>query len=255
VDGALITPDYMFYFNDDLQPPPGPAGYTTWWHEGACAVTESYQGFGNFDFAQALAYSDNVVFAQIGQALGPFRFRDYAEQFGLGQTYEIGIEVAPSSLVRDPAYLETSCGLAQTAFGQGQLFVTPLQIGLIGATIANEGELPYPQLVTKPTIGEKGWRVISREAADQVTEMMVTVTEDEFGSGINARIDGVEVAGKTGTAQVSGAPHAWFIGFAPAEDPQYLAVVILEHQGEGSIRAAPLVRDMLYNALSAVEQP
>jgi peptidoglycan glycosyltransferase len=83
----------------------------------------------------------------------------------------------------------------------------------------------------------------------------VTVTEDEFGSGINARIDGVEVAGKTGTAQVSGAPHAWFIGFAPADDPQYLAVVILEHQGEGSIQAAPLVRDMLYNALSAVEQP
>jgi cell division protein FtsW (lipid II flippase)/uncharacterized membrane protein YhdT len=254
-DGGLITPDYMFYFNDDLQPPPGPAGYNTWWHEGACAVTASYQGFGNFDFAQALAYSDNVVFAQIGQALGPFRFREYAEAFGIGQTYEIGIEVAPSSLVRDSAYLETPCGLAQTAFGQGQLFVTPLQIAMLGATVANDGELPYPRLVSRPRVGEKGWRVISKEAADQLTEMMVTVTEDEYGSGLNAQINGVHVAGKTGTAQVNGAPHAWFVGFAPAEDPQYLAVVVLEHQGEGSQWAAPLVRDILANALSTVEQP
>lgn len=254
-DGELITPEYMFYFNDDLQPPPGPAGYDTWWHEGACAVTASYQGFGNFNFAQALAYSDNVVFAQLGQALGPFRFREYAEAFGIGRTFNIGIEVAPSNLARDPAYLETPCGLAQTAFGQGQLFVTPLQIGMLGATIANDGELPYPQLVKKPQLREKGWRVISKEAAEQVTEMMVTVTEDEYGSGINAQIEGVHVAGKTGTAQVNGAPHAWFLGFAPAEDPQYLAVVILEHQGEGSQWAAPLVRDILANALSTMEQP
>lgn len=251
VDGGLITPDYMFYFNEDLQPPPGPAGYTGWWHEGACAITESYQGFGNFNFAQALAYSDNVVFAQIGQALGPFRFREVAESFGIGREFNLGIQTAPSSLAYDPTYLETPCGVAQTAFGQGQLFVTPLQMGLIGSTIANEGELPYPQLTTRPRIGERGWRVISQEAAAQTTEMMVAVTEDDFGSGYNARIEGVRVAGKTGTAQTNGAPHAWFIGFAPAEAPQFLAVVVLENQGEGGTWAAPIVRDILFNALSA----
>ena len=251
VDGGLITPDYMFYFNDDLQPPPGPAGYTGWWHEGACAITESYQGFGNFNFAQALAYSDNVVFAQIGQALGPFRYRQIAEKFGLERTYNVGVPVMSSRLAYDNAYLETPCGIAQTAFGQGQLFITPLQMGLIGATIANEGTLPYPQLVAKPKIAERGWRVISKEAAAQTTAMMVAVTEDDFGSGYNARIQGVQVAGKTGTAQTNGAPHAWFIGFAPADNPQYLAVVVLENQGEGSRWAAPIVRDILYNALSA----
>lgn len=251
VDGQLITPDTMFYFNDDLQPPPGPAGYAGWWHEGACAITESYQGFGNFSFAQALAYSDNVVFAQIGQALGPFRFREVAEKFGIGREFNLGIQTAASSLAYDATYLETPCGLAQTAFGQGQLFVTPLQMGLIGATIANQGQLPYPQLITRPHISERGWRVISKEAAAQTTEMMVAVIEDDFGSGYAARIEGVHVAGKTGTAQTNGAPHAWFIGFAPAEDPQYLAVVVLENQGEGATWAAPIVRDILYNALSA----
>jgi len=253
VDGGLITPDYMFYFNDDLQPPPGPAGYTTWWHEGACAITESYQGFGNFNFAQALAYSDNVVFAQLGQALGPFRYREYAEKFGIGRAFNVGIPVAVSSLSYDTAYLETPCGIAQTAFGQGQLFVTPLQIGMIGATIANDGVLAYPHLVAKPKVAGKDWRVISKQAAKQVTEMMVAVTEDDYGSGYAARIEGVQVAGKTGTAQVEGQPHAWFIGFAPADNSQYLAVVVLENQGEGSTWAAPIVRDMLYNALNAGE--
>lgn len=253
VDGGLITPDYMFYFNDDLQPPPGPAGYASWWHESACAITESYQGFGNFTFAQALAYSDNVVFAQLGQALGPFRYREYAEKFGIGRAFNVGIPVAVSSLSYDAAYLETPCGIAQTAFGQGQLFVTPLQIGMIGATVANDGVLAYPNLVAKPKVAEKDWRVISKQAAKQVTEMMVAVTEDDYGSGYAVRIEGVQVAGKTGTAQVEGQPHAWFIGFAPADNPQYLAVVVLENQGEGSTWAAPIVRDMLYNALNAGE--
>ena len=251
VDGGLITPEYMFYFNDALQPPPDPygAGYTTWWHESACAMTQSYQGFGNFNFTQALAYSDNVVFAQMGQAIGPFRYREYAEEFGLGRGFRIGLPMAVSSLAQDTAYLETPCGLPQTAFGQGQLFVTPLQMGLIGATIANEGQLPYPRLTTQPQISERGWRVISKEAAAQTTEMMVAVTEDAYGSARNARIEGVSVAGKTGTAQTSGPPHAWFIGFAPADAPQYLAVVVLENQGEGSTWAAPIVRDILANAL------
>ncbi|HDQ71116.1 MAG TPA: hypothetical protein ENN19_03350, partial [Chloroflexi bacterium] len=250
-DGSLITQETMFYYANDLQAPPDPygAGYTTWWHEGACAITQSPQGFGNFTFAQALAYSDNVAFAEVGQAMGPFRLRDYAERFGIGQSFEIGVDVLPSNLAYEPEYLNTPCGLAQTAFGQGQLYVTPLQIGLIGATIANEGELPYPQLVSQPRIAKRGWRVIEQETAQQVTEMMIAVTEDEYGSGYNARIESVQVAGKTGTAQTNGPPHAWFIGFAPADDPQYLAVVVLENQGEGSQWAAPLVRDILYNAL------
>lgn len=253
--GQLITPEAMFSYS--LQLPPGPAGYSTYWHGNDCATTASYHGYATFDFTHALAYSDNVVFAEVGQAVGPVRFRQVAERFGIGQPLDIGVEVRTSTLSSTPNYLTSACGLPQTAFGQGELSLTPLQVALIAAAVANEGEIEYPHLVSTPEVAGKSWRAIDADTAAQVKAMMVAVVEDELGSGAPARIPGVQVAGKTGTAETAGAPHAWFVGFAPAEAPQYLVVVILEHHGEGSLWAAPIARDILAGALAAedVTQP
>lgn len=252
--GAVITPETPFTY--ELQPPPGPAGYTTYWHRNDCATTAAYHGLSTFDFAHALAYSDNVVFAEVGQSIGPVRFRETAARFGMGEALDIGLPVRASSLSVEPNYLASPCGLPQTAFGQGQLAVTPLQIGLIAAAVANEGVIAYPHLVSSPQVSGRDWRAIDAKAAAQVRDMMVTVVAAELGSGANAALPDVQVAGKTGTAETGEAwtgalPHAWFVGFAPADDPQYLVVVVLENQGEGSRWAAPLARDILAAALAA----
>jgi len=248
-NGAVITPETVFTYA--LEPPPGPAGYNTYWHSNACATTAAYHGYGTFDFEHALAYSDNVVFAEVGQAIGPYRFQDVATRFGIGQPLDIGIPVRASTLSSSANYLASACGLAQTAFGQGELQLTPLQVGLIGAAVANNGRIAYPHLVTSPSIKGKDWQVIDAGTAAQVRDMMVTVVEDELGSGAPARIPGMQVAVKTGTAETAGFPHAWFVGFAPADKPRYLVVVVLENQGEGSRWAAPLARDILAAALEA----
>lgn len=256
-NGEILTPETVFTY--ELQPPPSPAGYGTYWHENACAATSSYHGLGSFDFAHALAYSDNVVFAEVGLAIGPVRYQTYADRFGFGRTFDIGVDVRASELASSPNYFATNCGLPQTAFGQGELAVTPLQIGLIAAAAANKGMIAYPHLVTSPKVAGESRRAIQATTAAQVRDMMVTVVADEMGSGGRAAIPDVQVAGKTGTAETGDAdmgalPHAWFVGFAPAENPKYLAVVVLEHQGEGSVWAAPIVRDILAAALAGDQE-
>ena len=134
--------------------------------------------------------------------------------------------------------------------------MTPMQAALVAATVANGGVQmkPYlidqvrgPDLTVLDETQPEEWREpISEEVADQLTEMMVSVVAQ--GSGRAARISGVEVAGKTGTAQVSPevADHTWFMGFAPAEDPQIaVAVFIANGGGTGGERSAPIARDVI----------
>ncbi len=149
---------------------------------------------------------------------------------------------------------------AFAGIGQGDVSATPLQMAVVAATVANEGVVPRPRLVrqvidpsggiVEPFQPEMLGRAMSAETAARVNEMMQAVVVS--GTGTNAQIDGVAVAGKTGTAQtVPGeSPHAWFIAFAPAEDPQLAVAVIVESSSAGSeatggALAAPLAKQIL----------
>jgi len=145
--------------------------------------------------------------------------------------------------------------LAQTSIGQRDVRVTPLQAAMIAAAVANDGSIMAPYLVDQVrapdlsvvdrTAPEEFRRAVSEEVAGQLTEMMISVVAN--GSGRRARIDGVQVAGKTGTAQTTGAPdHNWFIGFAPADDPKIaVAVFVANGGGTGGDVSAPIARDVM----------
>ena len=201
----------------------------------------------------ALTISCNTAFAQLGMELREDRVREMAEAFGMdGEDFEIPLDVEPSGV----GDIEDDAALAQSSIGQRDVRMTPLQAALIAATVANDGTQmrPYlvdslraPDLTTIDRTRPEEWRTpISQEVADQLTEMMTSVVES--GSGRRAQIDGVQVAGKTGTAQVSGdvPDHNWFMGFAPADDPKIaVAVFVANGGGTGGDVSAPIARQVM----------
>ncbi|CCG01043.1 peptidoglycan D,D-transpeptidase FtsI family protein [Blastococcus saxobsidens] len=201
----------------------------------------------------ALTISCNTAFAQLGIDLGEDAVRDMAEAFGLDdEGLEIPLEVVPSTI----GDIESDAALAQTSIGQRDVRMTVVQAALVAATVANDGvqmkpylvdELRAPDLsVLEETDPEVLREPISAEVADQLTEMMVSVVER--GSGRAARLPGTEVAGKTGTAQVrEGVPdHNWFMGFAPADDPEIaVAVFVANGGGTGGDVSAPIAREVM----------
>jgi penicillin-binding protein A len=212
----------------------------------ACSPT------GEQPLIDALTISCNTAFAQLGLELGEERVRETAEAFGMdGEKRTIPLPVADShvgDIVDDAA-------LAQTSIGQRDVRMTPLQAAMIAAGVANDGSIMAPYLVDQVrapdlsvvdrTDPEEFRRAVSEEVAGQLTEMMISVVAN--GSGRRARIDGVQVAGKTGTAQTTGAPdHNWFIGFAPADDPKIaVAVFVANGGGTGGDVSAPIARDVM----------
>ena len=132
--------------------------------------------------------------------------------------------------------------------------LTPLHAAMIASAVANDGDLMTPYMVdqvrapdltvidrTEPEVLSEA---TSQDVADNLTEMMISVVEN--GSGQSARIDGVQVAGKTGTAENAGPDHNWFVGFAPADDPKIaVAVFVANGGGTGGDVSAPIARDVI----------
>ncbi|MCL4458546.1 MAG: penicillin-binding transpeptidase domain-containing protein [Chloroflexi bacterium] len=220
---------------------------------------DNHPGITRFDLFHAYAYSCNVSFARIGLALGADRLSAYARAFGFGSIIPLEIPTAASQIMSTPDFLRSRPALASTAFGQGQLQATPLEMALIAATIANGGLTPQPYLVARVqspdgrilyTANPKTWRkVISEQTAEAVKQAMIISVEEGWAKP--ARIPDVAVAGKTGSAEViPGLPtHAWFIGFAPADKPQIAVAVIKEYAGGGSTEATPSGRQVIEAAL------
>jgi len=211
-------------------------------------------------------WSCNTAFAQIGLMLGTERYNDYAKRFGLyygttapGQWPDFtDLPASPSTIANNRTFLERETALADTAYGQGELQVTPLYMAMLAATVANDGTTMRPYLVERAENPDgqvlyqaelSPLRVpIGSRTAHTVRDLMVAVVKD--GYGFRAQIEGVTVAGKTGTAEpASGDPHAWFIAFAPAETPRFAVAVVVEHAGHGSQVAAPIARMVLEAAL------
>ncbi|HLX26393.1 MAG TPA: penicillin-binding protein 2 [Candidatus Cybelea sp.] len=211
-------------------------------------------GYG--DLTTAFALSSNVDFGQIALKMGVDTFYEYLRRWGLGDSLDFQL---PTARARIPAKEGIVPGeLAQMGFGQGALLMTPMQMALIGATIANDGSEPRPYIVrdvisagaaqssTGPATLESP---VSSDTAAKVTKMMVAVVER--GTGTPAQLPHVTVAGKTGTAtNPLGRSHAWFVAFAPAERPRVAVAIVVENVGYGATYAAPIARDVIRTALS-----
>jgi peptidoglycan glycosyltransferase len=207
--------------------------------------------------ADALKLSCNIPFAQVGIKLGQGKIADMASKFGFGKSIKLPLVATPSVY---PTNLDDA-QTALTAFGQYDVRVTPLQIAMVSAAIANGGTLMQPNLIrqvlssnlaqlakTTPSVFSNP---ISKSTASKLTEMMVAAVNS--GVSGNGKIKGVEVAGKTGTAQNgTKAPYTlWFTGFAPAKNPKVaVAVVVADgggmgQNGRGNSLAAPIARKVL----------
>jgi len=217
---------------------------------GSYAVRSSTGAHGDFDMALAFERSENIYFAKIGLQVGPQKLVEYASRFGIGTAPKLDLSAARGQLSSTGA-IDRPTLLADTAFGQGELLVSPLQMALVAATIARGGIMPTPHyaVAVKDTAGnlvrpiEPGavGRVIRPETARTIAQMLVRAVQAPGAFAFGARIPNVNVAGKTGTAEnPSGAPHGWFVGFAPAEAPTVAIAVVIENTPKGGEDAAPL---------------
>jgi peptidoglycan glycosyltransferase len=195
-----------------------------------------------WSLTEALSFSLNIVFAQVGLELGAQTLIDYAEAFGLGESVPFDIPVAGSQVASSADFLDSRPALADTAFGQGELLATPLHMAMVAAGIANGGVMMRPYLIDRyldqdgnvlETRSPQVWkRPVQTATAEQVAQMMVVAVEQ--GSSGGAYVPGLTIGGKTGTAETGdGDPHAWFIGFGGFPDPVYAVSVVLEHGGSG----------------------
>lgn len=205
----------------------------------------------------ALEISCNSAFGWLGMELGADELGAQAAKFGFGDALRVPMRVEPS---RFPAKLDAP-GTAQSAIGQRDVRVTPLQMAMVGAAIANKGIAMSPYLVKETlnsdlevieqTQPEQLSEAVTPEVAAALTRMMITVVKS--GTGTPAQIPGITVAGKTGTAQhaVGSAPHAWFTAFAPADNPKIAVAVVVEDGGNagneafGGKVAAPIARAVI----------
>jgi penicillin-binding protein A len=233
---------------------------------------QTAERYGNVDFLQAYEHSINAVFCNIGKALGAKRILDKAKDFGFYSKPPIELppsEVAASGLYHlktgiydNPAIVDPG----RLAFGQEHLLVTPMQMALVAGAVANGGTIMFPHLLNRVTSPDGGtvvkvhpqiWkRAMKPETAATLNEFMQAVVTG--GTGHAAAIPGIKVAGKTGTAETneSHVYTAWFIFFAPADNPQVAGAVVLEHQtnGFGGAVAAPIAKQLMQALLATPAQ-
>lgn len=215
---------------------------------------ENYGGksYGNIDLKTAFEVSSNAVFCSLGYELGSENILSNAEGFGINKDINIDIPVAKSKI----EYKKMSnADAALVSIGQGQLLMTPLHVAMMGASVANNGSMMKPYLVDSittssgMTIGtakqESLYMPMSSMCAGYLNELMTGVVKE--GTGKGAAISGITVAGKTGTAEnETDKDHAWFVGYAPAENPKIAVAVLLEYDGgAGGSNAAPIARNII----------
>jgi penicillin-binding protein 2 len=236
-------------------------------------------GHGEVNLRDALKRSCDVYFYNVGVALGVDRLADFARLFHLGQRSGIALGDEKPGLVPTRAWKERRFGepwqkgeTVSMSIGQGFNLVTPLQLALAYAAIANGGTLLQPRIVLRREsadgeIEEAGEPVVTGhlpvapEALAVVRDALIAVVEEPGGTGGRSRVPGVLVAGKTGTAQVvrlkhtedledhevpiRHRDHAWFAAFAPGDAPEIAVAVLVEHGGHGGSAAAPIAQRIL----------
>lgn len=236
------------------------------------------QGHGETTLADALCRSCNVYFYDAAQRIGPEALEDWARRCGFGAPTGIDLPgerggTVPSSRRKpgDPKWFPGTT--RQMGVGQATLATTPLQVARLMAAVANGGELVRPRVVQETPArpasaspngielvefaepaAKAGLRIegLTPGTLERIREGLLAVVEDPRGTGGLVRLDGIAVAGKTGTAETGGGrpDHAWFAGYAPADQPRVAFVVLLENGGSGGKAAGPVAREFV-RALSA----
>jgi penicillin-binding protein 2 len=236
------------------------------------------RGHGQLALHQALVQSCDIYFYQLGQELGVDRMAKYARLFGLGAKTSIRLNNEARGLVPTAEWKRRRFGVPWqkgedliVAIGQGFLLATPIQAAVLYGAIANGGKLVRPRVVLR--VEDANGRLLRSVNPKIVRKLMLQpstisflqraltgVVQGSRGTGRAARLPGIEVAGKTGTAQVVRMPedeqdesqvpyefrdHAWFVAYAPADAPEIVVAVMVEHGGHGGSAAAPLARQVM----------
>jgi peptidoglycan glycosyltransferase len=222
------------------------------------------KSFGDIDLTTALTFSVNTVWAQVAEKLGKGTMAEYRRRFGFNTVppmdYPDG-QMLPSGEYKDGVLLPPTSrfvDVGRMGIGQDKLRVTPLQMAMVAATVANKGELMRPTLtqsivdpdgrVADRVEPERERRVMSESTAAKLTEMMTNVVRE--GTGTAAALEGIDVAGKTGTAEIvrdQDINQPWFIGFAPSGAPKIAVAVTIERSqgGQGGTEAAPIAKQVM----------
>lgn len=220
--------------------------------------------YGNLDVKKGLAVSSNVVYGTLAGDLGNDKLKSTAENFGFNNSIPSdGMLIAKSSF---PSLGSSEVGnIAQSGIGQGEVLATPMQMALVACGIANNGIIMEPKLVNEirnqkgdivETIEPKEYKTaVKGSIASKVKNDMVGVINYNPNRASFSDLRAIKAAGKTGTADyklangTDGVPHAWFIGFAPADNPQVAISVIVEGGGNGGDVAAPIAGKVMRTAL------
>lgn len=216
------------------------------------------EALGNTDFKNAFVHSSNVIFGQLGLDLGNSKLKETAEKFFFNKNIPAeGLVIENSRFPELKSYEKGN--IAQSALGQGSVLATPVQMALVASTIANDGSLMKPIMVTniynnkqkviKNYKSEQLSQPLSKENAQFLKDAMKEVVNR--GTGRRAAIDGIQVCGKTGTAQhvENSKDHSWFAGFAPYNQPKIAFAVLVEEGGTGGGAAASIASKLVSSYL------
>jgi len=215
---------------------------------------------GSVNIISGLSRSCNIYFYQLGLKIGVNKLIEGAKLFGFSEPTGIDLPCEIKGKVPSPSWKERLFGTrwfkgdtVNLSIGQGYLLVTPLEMAVLGCAISNSGYIFKPYIVKY--IEYPDGRVIMKKPIlkkkikmSQETKRILDKALEEViisGTGRGAYIPGIRIAGKTGTAQTKGKDHAWFLCYAPVEDPQIVVVVVVEHGGQGGLEAAPIARKIL----------
>lgn len=226
-------------------------------------IEQSECGDGNVTLTEAFARSCNTTFALASEKLGDGQLRDVTARFGFGAPLSIPLTVTPSYFPEET----NAAQLATSAIGQFEVAVTPMEMAMVTAAVANDGVMMQPRLVSKildadnqvvsATKATELATPISKEVAQQLRGMMVAVVNEPYGTGGSMAIPDVTVAGKTGTAEVGDGNYtnAWAVAFAPAENPQIAVAVLIEGDANdptphGGPVAGPVAQQLLEAGLN-----
>lgn len=230
---------------------------------------ETCSGTGEMTLKDALKISCNTAFTGLADEVGKDGMQQMFQDFGFTDSIDIPMSTSIGEYpgLSENAKDDADARIALSGMGQGDLRLTPLQVAMISAAIANDGDLMEPYLIesvrdsdlelvsqTKPNRYKSPF---SSSTAEALTEMMVSVVNDDGGTGAGAQIPGVQVAGKTGTAEDDPrSPTLWFTSFAPADDPQVAVAVVLENEGQstnestGGALASPIAAKIMQAAIA-----
>jgi penicillin-binding protein 2 len=229
-------------------------------------------GHGTLSLYRAITESCDVYFYLAGKEAGINSIAEYARQFGLGEETGIRLVKEKTGLIPDKAWKKRVKNepwyLGETynaSIGQGYVLTTPAQLAMMISAISNGGYIYEPRLTRIESPVEPVRKVkVKKETLDIIKDALRGVVADEHGTGYAARSTVVDIGGKTGTAQVISAKrrqqvpealrdHAWFVAFAPVENPEIALVVFVEHGGHGSETAAPIAKKAIEAYLSPKE--